>query len=124
MGKRMRNLGAVVLAAAALGMGGAATASAQPVSTASVSTDSVQAAFITPYFGMNCWTWVSGTFGNYYGNATCSGTGQWFLRVDCTAGFTYDSPKALQIDATEISTRRAGSCYWGVNSMKIIEVPF
>lgn len=114
MGKRMRSLGAVVLATAALGMGSAATASAQPV----------QAAFTTPYFGMNCSTWVSGSFGNYRGNATCSGTGQWFLRVDCTAGFTYDSTKALQIDPRTTNTRSAGSCYWGVNSMKIVEVPF
>lgn len=119
MGKRMRNLGAAVLATAAVGMGGAATASAQPVSA-----EALQAAFVTPYFGMNCSTWVSGSFGNYRGNASCTGTGQWFLRVDCTAGFTYDSPKALQIDPWTTSTRSAGSCYWGVNSMTIVEVPF
>jgi hypothetical protein len=113
MRKRIRNLGAVVLATAALGLAGAATASAQPARP-----------LTTPYFGMTCWTWKTGILGDYYGNATCAGPGQWYLKVSCTAGFTYNSPMALQLGATEQGTRKAGSCYWGVNSMQIVEVPF
>jgi hypothetical protein len=114
MRKRIRNLGAVVLAAAAVSLGSAATASAQPA----------RAAFTTPHFGMNCTTWVSGSFGGYYGNAACTGTGQWYVKVDCTAGFTHTSPTALQLASTITNTRSAGSCYWGVNSVRVVEIPF
>jgi hypothetical protein len=93
----------------------AGTASAAPATAAS---------FTTPYFGMNCSTWVLGSFGGYYGNAKCTGTGQWYLQVSCTAGFTYNSSTALQIESWASSTRSAGSCYWGVNSMTVKEIPF
>jgi hypothetical protein len=113
MRKRIRNLGAVVLATAALGLGGAATASAQPA----------RAPFTTPHYGMSCTTWVTGSFGSYYGHASCTEDGYWYLRVNCTAGFSYNSPQALQDYPGERSTRSAGSCYWGVSSMQIVEIP-
>ena len=106
-------LSTVALVAASLSAG-TATASAAPARAAG---------FTTPYYGMNCTTWVSGSLGGYYGNAQCAGVGQWYLQVSCTAGFTYNSSIALQLNSWDVGTRSAGSCYWGVSSMQVREIP-
>ena len=97
------------LAAAAMAMAGAGVlAAATPAAAAT-----------TPYWGMNCLTGTGGSFGSYYGWASCTGTGVWAVRTSCTAGFTYTSPKVIQIQQTEIAY--AGSCYWGVSSVQVVE---
>ena len=98
---------------------GAVLAAAAPAS-ATGSGQGVRApGFTTPYWGMSCNTGTGGSFGNYYGWASCSGTGVWRVRTSCTAGFTYTSPKVIQVESTQIAS--AGACYWGVSSVQVLE---
>lgn len=68
---------------------------------------------------MNCLTGTGGSFGGYYGWASCTGTGVWAVRTSCSYGLTYTSPKVIQVEQTEIAY--AGSCPWGVSSVQVVE---
>ncbi|MDQ1645767.1 MAG: hypothetical protein QOJ50_1951 [Cryptosporangiaceae bacterium] len=74
----------------------------------------------TPYWGMDCYTSTSGSFGGYYGNATCTGTGIWQVQVSCLFG---GNPTSLIMINTPGLTQSAsaGSCYWGINSVTVKE---
>jgi hypothetical protein len=101
-------MAAVVLAAGACGF------SALGFTTASA--DAAQ--FVTPKYKMNCTTatWDGGS----YGSATCTGLGKWRVAVSCTAGFTYRSAWRNNGNG-QTQTASAGSCWWGVSSIKVEE---
>lgn len=78
------------------------------------------ASFTTPVWGMECTTWTAEVNDRYYGYGQCTGPGKWRVDVSCTAGFNYNSLwQHTWPDDTR--TARAGSCYWGVSSVKITE---
>jgi hypothetical protein len=99
----------------------AAVATTAALAGAAVGLDATAAsAATTPYWGMTCTTWTSGSFGNYYGNGTCTGTGIWQVEVSCSFG---TNPTSLIMVNTPGMTQSAsaGSCYWGINSVTIKE---
>lgn len=107
-------------ARAALVAGGAglamATAVASPASAAT---------FVTPRYGMTCQTGVDGGFGGYAGYATCLTpvVAKWKVRVNCTAGGTYDS--VIVYTSAVDGWYKLGpspTCFWGVNAVSVIEL--
>jgi hypothetical protein len=79
--------------------------------------------FTTPVYGLDCTTSTSGSFGAYYGNASCRGTispGKWRVSTSCSFGFTYSSPW-YYISPGELQTLSAGPCLWGVDSVTVEE---
>jgi hypothetical protein len=112
-------IGAVAVAAAT----SAALAGASPAAAAkSTATPAggVHAAS-TPVYGMDCQTGIGGSWPSYFGSATCSGAGYWLVRTVCTAGFTYDSQPVWQLGGGTMSAQ-SGSCFWGVDSVQVIEL--
>ncbi|MFD3330488.1 hypothetical protein [Streptomyces sp. NPDC058701] len=75
----------------------------------------------TPYYQLQCSTYTGGSFGSYYGGATCTGAGLWKVQVDCTAGGTLYGPSVLSFGETRSTS--AGTCWWGVNSVRVVEIP-
>lgn len=93
-----------------------ASAVASPASAAS---------FVTPRYGMTCETGVTGSFGGYNGYATCYTPvlAKWKVRVDCTAGGTYDSVIVYTSAADGWYTLGPSpTCFWGVNGVSVIEL--
>ena len=78
--------------------------------------------FTTPYWHMTCTTNIGGTFGNYTGTATCTGTGIWQTVVSCTAGGNPESGIVFNPWPGTSETATAGSCFWGVNSVAVKEL--
>ncbi|GAB2921854.1 hypothetical protein GCM10027280_06320 [Micromonospora polyrhachis] len=107
------------------GLGLAATAMAASPASAG-STPAPTASFVTPVYGMTCSTGVTGSLGAYNGYATCytPNVAKWKVRVDCTAGFTYDSIIVYTSSADGWYTLGPSpTCYWGVNGVSVIELP-
>jgi hypothetical protein len=111
--RQLGKLGALTATAAGLG----ALAFASPAAAYAPK-------FVTPVYGMTCYTNVTGSFGNYYGSATCytPSVAKWKVHVDCAYGFSYDS---IWIYTTEEDGWKtlgpANSCYFGVNSVQVVE---
>lgn len=105
------------MAAAAVLSIGLSAAAATPASASDT--------FVTPKYGMTCSTDVTGSFGDYHGSATCYTpvVAKWKVRVDCTAGFTFDSIIVYTTRSDGWYTMGpAPSCYLGVNSVTVIEI--
>jgi hypothetical protein len=102
-GRRLATLAATATVVVAATLATGASASASPV---------------TPY--LDCTTgsgqWPSG---QYYGTATCTGSGRWLLRVNCSwSPFSYDSPAVVNLQDTQTMTY--GNCWFGVESATVI----
>lgn len=111
--RKMWRRAAVLLAAGTMAMG-LSIAAASPAS-----------AFVTPRYGMTCNTGVTGSFGAYKGYATCYTPilAKWKVRVSCSFGFTYDSVAVFTSPSNGWYTLSpAPTCYWGVNSVSVIEL--
>lgn len=83
------------------------------------------ASFVTPVYQMTCETGVTGSFGGYNGYATCLTPfpAKWKVRVDCTAGGTYDSIIVYTSPADGWYTLGPSpTCFWGVNGVSVIEL--
>lgn len=106
---RFKNKSAKRIAAMAL-IVSACSFGALGVSAASAS------AFTTPYYKMNCQTWVTGTTSN----GACKGFGKWRMVTSCSWGFTYNSPWYIGSDFSWTYANPV-TCAWGVNSITIQE---
>lgn len=82
-------------------------------------------AFVTPRYGMTCYTGTSGGFTAYRGFADCysPNLAKWLVRVNCYLGGTYDSLIYLtdQNDGWVRGTPPQ-TCYWGINSVTVVEL--
>lgn len=118
MGQLMKKAGMAVAATAiAVGMGVAGSAAPASASTSAAS-------FVTPVYGMTCYTGTSGSLGSYTGYATCYTpvVAKWKVRVSCTWGL---NPESIWIYTSSSDGWRtlapASTCYWGVNYVEVIE---
>lgn len=118
MGQFIKRAGAA-LGATAIAVG---VTVAGPAALASASTSA--GPFVTPVYGMTCYTGTTGSFGSYQGYATCYTpvVAKWKVKVSCTWGL---NPESIWIYTSPSDGWRtlapASTCYWGVNYVEVIE---
>jgi hypothetical protein len=81
--------------------------------------------FVTPMYGMTCYTSTGGGFGNYWGSGTCwtPSVAIWKVEVDCSFGGSWSSAPIQTSSFDGWVTRTAApTCYWGVNSVRVVEL--
>ena len=75
----------------------------------------------TPIYHMDCYTKIGQSDKGYYGEGNCYGQGHWKVVVNCKWGLNPESPDVGN-GPGEVQTAIAGYCWWGVNSVKIVEI--
>lgn len=112
-----RKIGAVV--GATVTAVGVAVIAAAPAASAVV-----PSSFVTPRYGMTCNTGVTGSFGDYRGQASCytPAVAKWRVKVSCTFGL---SPESIWVYTSSsdgwYTLSPASTCFWGVDDVVVEE---